>query len=53
MCCTEVVFLKLYFSHLEQAYLCADYGTKQERDLHLLIQYLSIYMVHCPIQQTW
>jgi len=33
MCCTEVVFLKLYFSHLEQAYFCANYGTKQERGL--------------------
>lgn len=37
MHCTEVVFLEPYFSHLEQVYFCADYGTKQERGLHLLI----------------
>lgn len=66
MYCTEVVFLKLYFSHLEQVYFCADYGTKQRGDFtcwcntSIFIRCTALYNKHgedlilmTPIFHRW
>lgn len=53
MYCSEEVSPKQYFCSLELSSFCADCARDQAGEgTSLLIQYLNIYMVHCPVQQA-